>query len=115
MWVEVQLRTIGFRAFSSEVETGSRQENASIKNLEPRFDSIETEKALVCRNENPDGGKHKREGSRRCEWLRWRNISRCRLWSAASIGTPSAPAAFGRETFPRGPSIRSTSCPRSAS
>jgi len=34
------------RAFSSEVETGSRQENASIKSLEPRFDSIETEKAL---------------------------------------------------------------------
>ena len=28
------------------MDTGSRQENAS-KNLEPRFDSIETEKALV--------------------------------------------------------------------
>jgi hypothetical protein len=35
-----------FRAFSSEVDTGSRQENASNKNLEPRFDSIEAEKAL---------------------------------------------------------------------
>jgi hypothetical protein len=34
------------RAFSSEVETGSRQENASNKNLEPRSDSIGTEKAL---------------------------------------------------------------------
>jgi hypothetical protein len=35
------------KAFSSEVETGSRQENASkSKNLEPRFDSIEAEKAL---------------------------------------------------------------------
>jgi hypothetical protein len=32
------------RAFSSEVETGSRKENASIKNPEPRFDSIEAEK-----------------------------------------------------------------------
>lgn len=28
------------------VEIGARQENASIKNPEPRFDSIETEKAL---------------------------------------------------------------------
>jgi hypothetical protein len=27
--------TSGDRAFSSEVDTGSRQENASIKNLEP--------------------------------------------------------------------------------
>jgi hypothetical protein len=34
-------------AFSSEVETGSRQETRQIKNLEPRFDSIETEKALA--------------------------------------------------------------------
>jgi hypothetical protein len=34
-----------FRAFSSEVETGSRQENPQIKNLEPGFDAIETEKA----------------------------------------------------------------------
>jgi hypothetical protein len=31
---------------SSEVGTGSREENASNQNLEPRFDSIETEKAL---------------------------------------------------------------------
>jgi hypothetical protein len=37
------------RAFSSEVATGSRQETRQIKNLEPRFDSIETEKALVGR------------------------------------------------------------------
>src|ERR1700686_1098250 len=34
------------KAFSSEVDSGSRQENASNQNLEPRFDSIETEKAL---------------------------------------------------------------------
>jgi hypothetical protein len=33
------------------VDTGSRQENASNKNLEPRFDSIETEKALDLRCE----------------------------------------------------------------
>jgi hypothetical protein len=48
------------RAFSSEVETGSRQENASIKNLEPRFDSIETEKALAATgisHETPGGWK----------------------------------------------------------
>src|ERR1700730_3477842 len=32
------------RAFSSEVETGSRQENASNQELEPRFDSIEAER-----------------------------------------------------------------------
>jgi hypothetical protein len=31
-----------FRAFSSEVDTGSREENASNKNLEPRSDSIGT-------------------------------------------------------------------------
>jgi hypothetical protein len=35
------------RAFSSEVEPGSRQENATIRNPERRFDSIETEKALA--------------------------------------------------------------------
>jgi hypothetical protein len=34
-------------AFSSEVETGSRQETRQNKNLEPRFDSIEAEKALL--------------------------------------------------------------------
>jgi hypothetical protein len=33
-------------AFSSEVETGSRQENASNQESRARFDSIETEKAL---------------------------------------------------------------------
>src|SRR6266481_8010525 len=35
------------RAFSSEVGTGSRQETCQTSNLELRFDSIETEKALV--------------------------------------------------------------------
>jgi hypothetical protein len=35
------------KAFSSEVETGSRQENASNQESAPRFDSIETEKALA--------------------------------------------------------------------
>jgi hypothetical protein len=34
------------RAFLSEVDAGSRQENASKQESEPRFDSIETEKAL---------------------------------------------------------------------
>jgi hypothetical protein len=34
------------RAFSSEVETGSVKKTRQIKNLEPRFDSIEAEKAL---------------------------------------------------------------------
>jgi hypothetical protein len=34
------------RAFSSEVESGSRQETRQIKNLESRFDSIETEGTL---------------------------------------------------------------------
>jgi hypothetical protein len=41
------------KAFSSEVDTGSREENAS-KNLEPRSDSIGTETALAsisCRRE----------------------------------------------------------------
>ena len=32
------------KAFSSEVDTGSREENASDKNLEPRSDSIGTDK-----------------------------------------------------------------------
>src|SRR5216683_5644092 len=36
------------RAFSSEGETGSRQENASDEESRARFDSIETEKALAC-------------------------------------------------------------------
>src|ERR1700678_3684116 len=35
------------RVFSGEVDTGSREENASNKNLEPRSDSIGTENALV--------------------------------------------------------------------
>jgi hypothetical protein len=34
------------KAFSSEVDTGSVKKTRQIKNLEPRFDSIETEKAL---------------------------------------------------------------------
>jgi predicted TIM-barrel fold metal-dependent hydrolase len=34
-----------FRAFSSEVGTGSREENPQIRNLQPGFDLIETEKA----------------------------------------------------------------------
>src|SRR5712671_2031448 len=37
----------GTGAFSSEVDTGSRQENASKQEIEPRSDSIGTEKALV--------------------------------------------------------------------
>jgi hypothetical protein len=37
------------RAFSSEVDTGSREENASKQEIEPRSDSIGTEKALACR------------------------------------------------------------------
>jgi len=36
-----------FRAFSSEVDTGSREENASKQEVEPRSDSIGTEKALA--------------------------------------------------------------------
>jgi hypothetical protein len=35
------------RAFSSEVDTGSRPENASKQKLEPRSDSIATELALA--------------------------------------------------------------------
>src|SRR5262249_32582554 len=42
-----QARGGKIRAFSSEVETGSRDENASNKNREPRSDSIGTEKALA--------------------------------------------------------------------
>src|SRR5271163_5275235 len=38
------------RAFSSEEKTGSRWKTRQIKNPEPRFDSIETEKALVGSN-----------------------------------------------------------------
>jgi hypothetical protein len=34
------------RAFSSEVETVRIKKTRQIKNLEPRFDSIETEKVL---------------------------------------------------------------------
>jgi hypothetical protein len=37
----------GARAFSSEVDTGSREENASNQKMEPRSDSIRTEKALA--------------------------------------------------------------------
>jgi len=37
------------RAFSSEVETVRAKKTRQIKNLEPRFDFIETEKALVRR------------------------------------------------------------------
>jgi sugar/nucleoside kinase (ribokinase family) len=39
--------TSSARAFSSEVETGSREENASKQEIEPRSDFIGTEKALV--------------------------------------------------------------------
>src|ERR1700682_188104 len=53
------------RAFSSEVETGSRQENASNQNLEPRFDSIETEKALAML-----AADETRWSARRCRRLR---------------------------------------------
>jgi hypothetical protein len=35
------------KAFSSEVDTGSREENVSKQELEPRSDSIGTEKALA--------------------------------------------------------------------
>jgi hypothetical protein len=34
-------------AFSSEVDAGSREENASKQKIEPRSDSIGTEKALM--------------------------------------------------------------------
>jgi hypothetical protein len=39
-----------FRAFSSEVDTGSREENASKQEVEPRSDSIGMEKALALRS-----------------------------------------------------------------
>jgi hypothetical protein len=42
------------RAFSSEVDTGSREETRQNKNLEPRSDSIGTGKAL-------DDASHRRE------------------------------------------------------
>ena len=38
---------LNIRAFSSEVDTGSREENASKQEIKPRSDSIGTEKALV--------------------------------------------------------------------
>src|SRR5258707_12524206 len=41
------------KAFSSEVDAGSRQENASNQNLEPRSDFIGTETALVRGLVNP--------------------------------------------------------------
>src|ERR1019366_5097464 len=44
------------RAFLSEVETGSRQENASNQESRARFDSIETEKALGLRRHNLNFG-----------------------------------------------------------
>jgi hypothetical protein len=46
---EIELARLGLaaRAFSSEVDTGSREENASKKEIEPRSDSIGTEKALA--------------------------------------------------------------------
>src|SRR5882724_2284254 len=37
------------RAFSSEVDAGSRKENASNKKVEPGSDSIRTDKALAVR------------------------------------------------------------------
>jgi hypothetical protein len=59
---------VGIGAFSSEVETGSRKENASIRNLEPRFDPIETEKALAEREQKipADRGKD-------LPWENWRS------------------------------------------
>jgi hypothetical protein len=46
---EIELARLGLaaRAFSSEVDTGSREENAPKKEIEPRSDSIGTEKALA--------------------------------------------------------------------
>ena len=46
---EIELARLGLaaRAFSSEVDTGSREENAPRKEIEPRSDSIGTEKALT--------------------------------------------------------------------
>jgi hypothetical protein len=42
-------------AFSSEVDTGSHEENASNKRLEPGSDSIRTDKALAGAYGNADG------------------------------------------------------------
>jgi hypothetical protein len=44
--------TSSARAFSSEVETGSREENASKQEIEPRSDFIGTEKALEWAGSN---------------------------------------------------------------
>jgi hypothetical protein len=45
---------MALRAFSSEVDTGSREENASKQEIELRSDSIGTEKPLAFkRTENP--------------------------------------------------------------
>jgi hypothetical protein len=65
------------KAFSSEVDTGSRQETRQNKETEPRFDSIETEKALVLKEglfrpqpadapgrQNQDG-KHEQDDDRK--------------------------------------------------
>ena len=38
----------GFRAFSSEVDTGSRKENASKQKTRARSDLIRTDEALAC-------------------------------------------------------------------
>jgi hypothetical protein len=46
------------RAFSSEVDTGSRQENASKKEIEPRSDSIGTERDLEQRLIDTKRGSH---------------------------------------------------------
>jgi hypothetical protein len=42
-------------AFSSEVDTGSREENASKQEIEPRSDSIGTEKALEAAQQSCSG------------------------------------------------------------
>jgi hypothetical protein len=47
---------ISARAFSSEVDTGSRQENASKQKASLRSDSIGTEKALEQRSRETDVG-----------------------------------------------------------
>jgi hypothetical protein len=46
-WLDRFSWTTSRRAFSSEVETGSREENASKQKLEPGSDSVRTGKALV--------------------------------------------------------------------
>jgi hypothetical protein len=43
------------RAFSSEVDTGSREKNASKQEIEPRSDSIGTEKALRVKPDGDEG------------------------------------------------------------